>query len=899
MNPLGADKSKSQTKKQPKIKVHLWDQMVLIGIGLAVFYTIFDSVLYIFLSYDVDFFRRLFGPDISVVWTRLTILALLLLLGSHAQYTINQRKTAEEALKESEEKYRTIIETTEDGYFELDTSGKLLFFNDAMCNILGYSAKELVGMDSRILLDSESNRKIVREFKTVFNTGIPLKSLGWALKRKDGNLLYVESSVSLVKDIKGDKAGFSGFMRDVTERKKAEALHQEKISAEAANKAKSEFIAKMSHEIRTPLNSIIGMVELLLETELKLQQRQDLDVVISAAYALLAIINNILDFSKIEAGKLDLEETAFDPREVLEESLQIMAMRCQMKGLELIQRVDQDIPNLLYGDPTRFRQVLLNLVDNAYKFTDEGEVVVSMGLDKDLAPDVILHISVSDTGPGIPKLKQPDIFKAFSQADAVTSRRYGGAGLGLSVSDQLVRLMGGDMWLKSDTGEGCTFHFTCHFRKIAKQLNEIGHSTRPDFDGKKVLVVDDNSANCKALVEHLGMWKLTPVAALGAEEAKQTIQRSTRTSLPFSLILVDFSLPDQNAIELIRWITGIEGIKLPIIAMLTYPDLQLKNDYHTIGIAAVLMKPIRSSELLKTVSTLLGRDYVESSLSVPQRKEMPSKHQQSLKILVAEDTPFNQKFIKRLLDRWGHRASVVENGRQVIDKLSEENYDMILMDVQMPIMDGYEATRAIRLAEKDNSERDHIPIVAMTAHAIKGDKERCFEAGMDEYLSKPISSGKLFDIIQNIISLNPALHLQGGKTTIVDEDRTNLPTFDKKMIEEAFDRDWEFFREVVELFIDDYPQMVENLKFVITSGDAPALSRYAHSIKGMVRLFKADQPTLIAENLEMKGKAGDLVGVSEMVDRLAESLDHLKNSLLSILSQNENHLIENGPDKSN
>jgi CheY-like chemotaxis protein len=402
-----------------------------------------------------------------------------------------------------------------------------------------------------------------------------------------------------------------------------------------------------------------------------------------------------------------------------------------------------------------------------------------------------------------------------------------------------------------------------------------------------------------ALMDLFRSWRLTPVAALGAEEAKQTILRSARPSLPLSLVLVDISLPDQNAMELIRWITGLDGIKLPIIAMLTYPDLQLKNDYHAFGIAAVLMKPIRPSELLKTISVLFKLGHANLDLSASPREKRPTKHQQSLKILVAEDTPFNQKFIKRLLDRWGHSSFIVENGRQVLGKLSEESFDMILMDVQMPVMDGYEATRAIRIAEKDNREKGHIPIVAMTAHAIKGDRERCLESGMDEYLSKPISSGKLSDIIKNIISLTPALHLQDKKTTIVGKDRTNLPGFDKKMIEEAFDQDWEFFREVVDLFIDDYPQMIENLNLAVASGDAAGLSRYAHSIKGMVRLFKADQPTRLAENLEMKGKAGDLIGVSEMVDRLGESLDHLKNSLLSIQSQTENYLIENDPDPSN
>jgi PAS domain S-box-containing protein len=815
----------------------------------------------------------------------------LLLLGSHAQFTINQRKYTEEALRESEEKYRTIIETTEDGYFEVDTSGKLVFFNDALCNILGYSGQELSGMDSRIPLDPESNRRVVRAFKTVFKTGQPVKSLGWELIRKDGSRRYVESSVSLVKGIKGKKTGFSGFMRDVTERKKAEVLQQAKHSAEAANRAKSEFIAKMSHEIRTPLNSIIGMVELLLDTDLKPQQRQDLDVVISAAHALLAIINNVLDFSKIEAGKLDLEETAFDPQEILEESLQIMAMRCHAKGLELVCRVAQNVPRILHGDPARFRQVLLNLVDNAYKFTDKGEVVVSMESESDHGPDCILHVAVMDTGPGIPKYKQPDIFNAFAQADAVTSRRYGGAGLGLAVSDQLVRLMGGDMWVQSDTGKGCRFHFTCHFKGITDQMDGVDRLSDPALEGKSVLVVDDNSVNCRTLVELFESWGMKPDGALGAEEAKLAIRRNaTPARPPYSLVLMDVSLPGHSGIELVHWINRQEGAVLPIIAMITYPELELQTDYVALGFASVLMKPVRPSELLKTLSAILNPEPVRTGNHVSSSNEKITRHLHPLHILVAEDTPFNQKFINRLLERWGHKSVIVENGHQVLEMLPQHDFDLILMDVQMPEMDGYEATRAIRKAEAANEKKVHIPIVAMTAHAIKGDRELCLEAGMDEYLSKPISSGKLYDIIKKIgAEVSGRRKPEGGRQSAARE-LFHPPGIDKIVIKEAFDQDWDFFREVVDLFVTDYPQMIKGLKAMLASGDAVAFSRYAHSIKGMVGLFKAEETSHLAQTLESKGKTGNLNGLSQIVENLSGSLDRLKDTLLKIAGDQETNV---------
>ena len=885
MRTLGIARVGSQRIDKPKVKVHLWDQMVLIGIALAVFYTIFDSVLYIFLSYDVDFFGRLFGPDISVIWTRLTILALLLLLGSHAQFTINQRKATEEALKESEEKYRTIIENTEDGYFEVDTSGRLVFLNEAMCNILGYTRQELSAMDGRIPLEPQSKRKIVRTLRTVFKTGTPVKSIGWEVVRHNDTRCFVESSVSLVKNSAGRIIGFSGFTRDVTERKHAEVLQQAKLSAEAANRAKSDFIAKMSHEIRTPLNSIIGMVELTLGTDLKSHQRDDLDVALSAAYALLAIINNILDFSKIEAGKLTLEESPFKPREILEEASRIMAMRCHTKGLELVCRVDRSVPERLHGDPARFRQVLLNLVDNAHKFTKKGHIVVNMAWEGDRESDHRLHVSVTDTGPGIPKNKQEDIFKAFAQADAVTSGRYGGAGLGLAVSDQLVRLMGGDMWVRSDTGEGCTFHFTCRFREMEGDTDATSSSPEPSLLGKRILIIDDNSVNCRVQVETLESFGMVPTAVMGAEEAKLTINRATTTSQPFQIALLDVSLADKTGLDLALWIKQLDGIDLPIIAMLTYPDLQLGTDLEALGVVAALMKPVRPLELHKTLVAIHGATSEKAEYRIPSPKAKLKTPGHPLNILVAEDTVFNQKYIKRLLERWGQNATIVENGRQVLEVLPQGSFDLVLMDVQMPVMNGYEATQAIRNTEKSIGGGVHMPIVAMTALAIKGDRERCLEAGMDEYLSKPISPGKLHDIISRIEADKSHRQESDISNDEGDSDRFKAHGLDRKLIDEAFDHDRGFFKEVFDLFVADYPLLMDSLNASLTSGDAVALSRYAHSIKGMVGLFKAEEAYNLAQLLEKKGKEGDLAGLSRILARLSDSLEQLKVDLTEIAGE--------------
>ena len=657
------------------------------------------------------------------------------------------------------------------------------------------------------------------------------------------------------------------------------------MSAEAANKAKNEFIAKMSHEIRTLLNSIIGMVELMLGTELKAQQREDLDVVIASAHALLAVINNILDHSKIEAGKLDLEETLFSPREILEESLRIMAMKCHAKGLELVYRVDSNVPEQLFGDPGRFRQVLLNLVDNAYKFTETGEVFVRMVREESPDADACLHITVTDTGIGIAKDKQSGIFKPFSQADAAKSRRYGGAGLGLAVSTQLVHLMGGQMWLESDLGKGSIFHFTCRFSGLKETSQSGASATRPALNGVKVLVVDDNSTSCDVIVEILKSWNMKPSAVSGIEAARQIILGKGPEEGPYKVALIDASLPASGGFELARWISQQKDIDLSIVIMLTYPHLSMKVDFAALDVFGSVMKPVRPVELLKALSEVLKIAPTETRSVDRKRAGKATEAVLPLKILVAEDTHFNQKFIQRLLERWGHHAVIVENGQQVLDRLQEYPFDLILMDVQMPVKDGYEAARAVRAAESAKGGEHHIPIVAMTAHATKGDREKCLAAGMDDYLSKPISSGKLLDILRRV-----TIEKYGTRvpTRVLDAgDATHAPPIfiDKQMLRAAFDQDWEFFKEIVDLFMIDFPRMIDLLRETLKAGDAAAFSRNAHAVKGMVKLFQAEEAAIMAQALEEKGRNGDLAGAAEGVDRLAVALDHLKDVLIWLLNE--------------
>ncbi len=862
--------------EKKKIRVHFWDQMVLIGFGLALFYTVFDSVLYIFLSYDVDFFQRLLGPDISAIWSRIAILCLFVIFGSHAQFTINQRAVAEAALRESEEKFRTIIETTPDGYYEVDRNGNFTFFNDSMCKILGYSREEMAALNQLELLDETNSQKLRDAFSKVLDSGNPVTSMAWTLTDQNRSMRFVESSVSLIKDPKGNPVGFGGFIRDVTQRQRAEVMYRAKLAAEAASRTKSEFLASMSHEIRTPLNAIIGLVELMLTSDLPPDQREDLDVVKSSAYSLLSIINNILDFSKIEAGRLEFEKTPFSFRQFMDESLKIMGMKSHEKGIELAYRVAPGMPDRLLGDPVRLRQVVLNLVDNAIKFTDRGEVIVFAAARSQTDYEVVLHISVEDTGIGIPKDRQRSIFGAYNQGDPSTLRQYGGTGLGLAVSAQLVDLMGGHIKLKSQPGRGSNFRFTACFMMQQDGEPHLPEAARLRLAGLNVLVVDDNKSACKITAEILEDLKIKAVSAIGSQEAREILSKSQVEGEPFDLILIDSDMPDTDGFSLAKWIIEQQISDADMIMLLTFPHLRRKAELTALGITASIVKPFGASELEGVILSALGIDKLETELPAGAQKKAIRIPFRSLKILVAEDTPFNQKFIQRLLDRWNHQFSLVGNGREALDALKNESYDIVLMDVQMPVMDGLTATKEIRNLK---SRIRNIPIIAMTAHAIKGDRERCLESGMDEYVSKPIDSDKLFDAIEKL-TRNPG---NQGSTEDVS------PAMDKEMLLKAFDGDWDFLKEVVEVFLSDYPGLLDDLRRAPMESDSDTLMRTAHSLKGMLKNFQAEPAAEVAFELEKKGRENNFDGVPAAIEKLAEQVAYLDKALREILEQESGH----------
>lgn len=655
------------------------------------------------------------------------------------------------------------------------------------------------------------------------------------------------------------------------------------IQAEISNASKSEFLANMSHEIRTPLNGILGFTQLLLEDEtLSEEQRNFSETILESGNALLTLINDILDFSKIEAGKLDLETIDFDLETTLMNVNELIAQKAVAKGLEFNSIIEPQVPKILKGDPGRLRQVLLNLLENAVKFTAEGEINLQATLVKKSAERVTLRFNVQDTGVGVPEDRQAFVFDCFTQADSTTTRKYGGTGLGLAICRQLVDLMGGEIGVESELGKGSTFHFSVEFG-LGISADEAPDLTELlDLENQPILIVDDNATSRRFLEEMFLSWRMQPTLAESGKRALELLEEMKGTGERFAVVIIDAHMPVIDGFELTEILKkDYETVQIPVIILVA---AGLKDDIERckkLNVSGYLAKPVTQSDLFDIVNTALTGSLKRMDEGKATARPSIPKSQRRLKILIAEDNPVNQTLAAQVVKKLGHEVTVASSGRVTISKLKKAalgHFDLILMDIQMPHMDGFEATAAIRAHELGTGT--YTPIVAMTAHAMKGDRERCLDAGMDTYIAKPIQIHDLHQIIEETMRLtNQSQGSASPETTRADG--TDVIDLDAARVQ--VDGDDELLREIAEVFLETYSSQLDDIQESIKAGDGDALARAAHSLKGAVGNFSARAAYDLCLRLENLGRSGELTGAGEAYSDLEREIERLQKELEGLL----------------
>ena len=780
-------------------------------------------------------------------------------------------------------------------YFK-DEQSRFLRVNSALAKKLGVKdPQDAFGKTDRNFFPEDYARHAFRDELEIMRTGLPNLSIEEEATWPDGSKSWISSTKMPLRNTRGQIIGTFGISRDISDMVKARVdLQAAKDSAEAANRAKSEFLANMSHEIRTPMNGILGMTGLALDTSLTPEQRDYLDMVRSSSEQLLHIINDILDFSKIEAGKLELDPHEFLLRDSLGETLRALAQRADSKGLELAAHIAPNVPDSLIGDCGRLRQIIVNLVGNAIKFTESGEVVVEVALaigvqvsnlptpsaaaalvmrastengivpvknghDENLPLEVALHFIVRDTGIGIPHEKLGRIFNEFEQADGTTTRRFGGTGLGLAISRRLINLMHGQVWVESEVGRGSSFHFTARF-ELQSHQHADDQLMPVMLENMRVLVVDDNATNRRILEEILKNWRMRPTVVSNADDALRELAASVASGEPFPLVLLDGHMPDTDGFTLAEHIRNRPDLLSSTMMMLTSGG-QLGDvaRCRELGIAAYLIKPITQSDLFDKIVQVLDRANLpkpgtataDATSVVPTITPTDSP----MRVLLVEDNIVNQRLAVRLLEKRGHQSTLTGNGIEALEALATGDFDAVLMDLQMPRMGGLEATAEIR--RRENGTPRHIPIIAMTAHAMKGDREECLAAGMDAYLSKPILAEELYRTLESFAVgarhdrreplAESASNSATAETKPLDSNEQDLIDWDAALRSAAGDR--ELLNELIVVFLESLPQWLTDLRQAIAAQDQPLAKRLAHTLKGSLRQFGATA-TATAQSLE-------------------------------------------------
>jgi PAS domain S-box-containing protein len=789
-----------------------------------------------------------------------------------------RRKQAEAALIQERHLLCTLLGNLPECIYFKDRESRFTRINKAHAKIFGLNdpAQALGKTDFDFFTDEHAQQAFADE-QEIMRMGQPMLAREEKETWPDGRVTWVSTTKMPLRDGQGNIIGTFGISRDCTERKRAEQeMYKAKEAAEAATEAKSNFLANMSHEIRTPLNGILGMTELLLDTPLSADQAEYLTMLKSATESLLALVNDILDFSKVEVGKVALDAIDFKLPESLGDTLKSLAIRAHQKGLELACRLAPEVPEYLIGDPGRLRQIITNLVGNAIKFTEQGEVVVRVSVDSQHENGVTLHFTVRDTGIGIPPEKQQTIFGAFEQADASTTRRYGGTGLGLAITSQLVSLMGGKIWAESACGQGSTFHFTL-------QLNLGSHTEAAQvaefarLRNLPALVVDDNKTNRHILVEMLKHWKMLPSEAEGGQRALELLEQSIRAANPFALILLDGQMSDLDGFavaERIRQDRDLAGIVILLLTSGGRPGDAARC--RRLGIAAYLTKPVKQSELLDAILLALG------TTSGPSAQPLVTRHslretQRKLHILLAEDNPVNQALVVHLLEKRGHTVEVVGDGRKVLRALEgtpTPHFDLILMDMQMPEMDGVECVTRIRAKEMGTASR--IPIIALTAYAMKGDRERFLAVGMDGYLPKPVRAQQLFETIEGLLELPAGTRVDGPPGT----PRDNV--LDRQHLLAKFEEDKALLGNLISVFVRDCPSLVAAAREAAARQDAIEFLNTTHVLISNLALFSAPPAFAAAQEAELIGRTKGMEHTGEALARLEEELERLQPALSNL-----------------